>query len=80
MAIWTFNAKFITFTSPFHNCSYMSPQHIHRLTKSDVLHLNEMEYHITAGRIVIYNDTALEKFVDYSKENYRAKKNQNVDG
>lgn len=52
----------------------MSPQHIHRLTKNKVIELNEMECHTTASGIVIYNDTALEKFIEYSKENHRGRK------
>lgn len=52
----------------------ISVQHIHRLTNSDVLHFEEGEYDKKENNIVIYSDTALEKFIAYSKENHRGRK------
>lgn len=52
----------------------ISVQHIHRLTHSDVLHFEEGEYDKKENNIVIYSDTALEKFIAYSKENHRGRK------
>lgn len=52
----------------------MSVQHIHRLTKNNVLNFEDGEYDVKEGKIVIYSDTALEKFITYSKENHRGRK------
>ena len=52
----------------------MSVQHIHRLTKDNLIPLEDYEYDVKEGNIAIYNDTALEKFIAYSKENHRGRK------
>jgi len=57
----------------------ISVQHIHRLTNNDVLHFEEGEYDKKENNIVIYSDTALEKFIVYSKENHRGRKKKEVD-
>lgn len=52
----------------------ISPQHIHRLTNSNALHFEEGEYDKKENNIVIYSDTALEKFIEYSQESHRGRK------
>lgn len=52
----------------------MSVQHIHRLTKDNTLNFEEGEFDRKEGNLVIYSDTALEKFIAYSKENHRGRK------
>ena len=38
------------------------------------MHFEEGEYDKKENNIVIYSDTALEKFIAYSKENHRGRK------
>lgn len=51
-----------------------SCQHIRRLIKDNLIPLEDYEYDVKEGNIAIYNDTALEKFIEYSKENLRGRK------
>lgn len=44
-----------------------------------MLHFEEGEYDKKENNIVIYSDTALEKFIAYSKENHRGRKKKEVD-
>lgn len=57
----------------------ISVQHIHRLTKNDSLKLEDYEYDVKEGGIAIYNDTALEKFMEYSKTNHRGRKKKETE-
>lgn len=57
----------------------ISPQHIHRLTQNNTLNFVEGEYDKKEGGLVIYSDTALEKFMKYSQESHRGKKKKEVD-
>jgi len=57
----------------------MSVQHIHRLTINNTLNFEEGEFDRKEGNLVIYSDTALEKFIAYSKENHRGRKKKEVD-
>jgi hypothetical protein len=57
----------------------ISPQHIHRLTQNNTLNFEEGEFDKKEGSIVIYSDTALKKFMKYSKENHRGRKKKEVD-
>lgn len=57
----------------------MSNQHIHRLTQNNTLNFEEGEFDKKEGSIIIYSDTALEKFMKYSQENHRGRKKKEVD-
>lgn len=57
----------------------ISPQHIHRLTQNNTLNFEEGEFDKKEGSIVIYSDTALEKFMKYSQESPRGRKKKEVD-
>ena len=63
------------------NCpkGWNSPQHIHRLTQNNTLNFEEGEFDKKEGSIVIYSDTALEKFIKYSQENHRVRKKNDVE-
>lgn len=51
-----------------------SPQHIHRLTQNNTSNFEEGEFDKKEGGLIIYSDTALEKFIAYSKESHRGRK------
>lgn len=54
-------------------------QHIHRFTQNNTLNFGEGEFDKKEGSIVIYSDTALEKFMKYSQENHRGRKKKEKD-
>lgn len=55
------------------------PQHIRRLTHNNTLNFEEGEFVKKEGSIVIYSDTALEKFMKYSQENHRGRKKKKIE-
>lgn len=57
----------------------ISPQHIHRLTQNNTLNFEEGEFDKKEGGLIIYSDTALEKFMKYSQESHRGRKKKEVD-
>lgn len=63
-------------------CCFCSatPLNIHRLTQNNTLNFKEGEFDKKEGSIVIYSDTALEKFIKYSQESHRGRKKKEVDG
>lgn len=52
--------------------------HIHRLTQNNTLNFEESEFDKKEGGLVIYSDTALEKFMKYSQESYRGRKKKEI--
>ena len=49
------------------------------MTQNNTLNFEEGEYYKKEGRLVIYSDTALEKFIAYSKESHRGRKKKEKD-
>lgn len=44
-----------------------------------ILKLEDYEYDVKEGGIAIYNDTALEKFIEYSNTNHRGRKKKETE-
>lgn len=54
-------------------------QFLYFYIQDNTLNFEEGEFDKKEGSIVIYSDTALEKFIKYSQESHRGRKKKEVD-
>lgn len=54
----------------------MSNQHIRRLIKDGKLELSDQEVRQTQQGVYLFNDSALEKIIDYCSIDHKRKKNE----